>query len=152
MTASVESIAKVERGAVTKDWTNGHDAAKPDASARKSALDREPVDTAIIDTDIHVYFPTQEVLRSYLGQDWQDYHRTYGQRGYEGAHFPRAMPNAARHDSWPADGTPPGSNLPLLRDQLLDQWGIEIGVLNPLVGAGEQRNLAFGAAFCQGHQ
>ena len=149
MTTSVESIAKVERGAVTKDRTNGHDAAKPDASARKSALDREPVDTAIIDTDIHVYFPTQEVLRSYLGQDWQDYHRTYGQRGYEGAHYPRAMPNAARHDSWPADGTPPGSNLPLLREQLLDQWGIEIGVLNPLVGAGEQRNLAFGAAFAR---
>jgi predicted TIM-barrel fold metal-dependent hydrolase len=30
--------------------------------------------------------------------------------------------------------------------QLLDTWGVDVGVLNPLLGAGEQANLEFGAA------
>ena len=149
MTAQFDSTAIAERGAVTKDRTNGHDATDPDASVQQGARYRPPLDTAIIDTDIHIYFPTQDVLRSYLEPHWQEYHQTFGQRGYDGSHYPRAMPNAARHDAWPDDGTPPGSNLPLLQKQLLDEWNIEIGVLNPLVGAGEQRNLAFGAAFAR---
>lgn len=149
MTAQFDSTATVESGAVTKDRTNGHEAAGPDASVQQGARYHAPLDKAIIDTDIHIYFPTQDVLRSYLDEPWQNYHRTYGSRGFDGSHYPRAMPNAARHDAWPEDGTPPGSNLPLLQEQLLDRWNIEIGVLNPLVGAGEQRNLAFGAAFAR---
>lgn len=123
MTVLVEPIVKVERQTRT--------------------------DTAVIDTDIHIAFPSPEVLRSYLAEPWRDYHRMFGTRSYDGSHYPRAMPNAARHDSWPADGTPPGSSLSLLQKQLLNEWDIEIGILNPLVGAGEQRNLKFGAAFAR---
>lgn len=115
--------------------------AKPQRRAR--------TDVAVIDTDIHIAFPSPQVLRSYLPERWREHHRTFGARGYSGSHYPRAMPNAARHDSWPQDGTPPGSSLALLRAQLLDEWDIEIGVLNPLVGVGEQRNLEFGAAFAR---
>ena len=149
MTAQFDSTVTVESGPVTIDRTNGHGANNTTTSIQQSGRYRAPLDTAIIDTDIHIYFPTQDVLRNYLDERWQDYHRTFGSRGFDGSHFPRAMPNAARHDSWPDDGTPPGSNLPLLQKQLLDEWNIEIGVLNPLVGAGEQRNLAFGAAFAR---
>ena len=148
MTAPVEPTATVERPAAMQDQRNGHTAG-PDASASESVSKRARADSAIIDTDIHVYFPTPDVLRDYLGERWQELHRTIGPRGYAGSHYPRAMPNAARYDSWPQDGSPPGSNLAFLRKQLLDEWGIEIGVLNPLVGAGQQRNLAFGAAFAR---
>ena len=148
MSALVESTATVERPTATQDRRDGR-TGQPDGAALQGASKRAGVDTAIIDTDIHVYFSTQEVLRSYLGERWEEHDRTFGQRSYEGSHYPRAMPNAARHDAWPEDGTPPGSNLPLLQEQLLDEWGIEIGVLNPLVGAGQQRNLAFGAAFAR---
>jgi predicted TIM-barrel fold metal-dependent hydrolase len=148
MTVPVEPIATEERGAVRQNRRN-RNVAIPDTPTIAHAPTEMRADTTIIDTDIHVYFSSQDVLRSYLGARWQDYHQMYGARGYHGSHYPRAMPNAARHDAWPDDGTPPGSNLPLLQAQLLDRWGIEIGILNPLVGAGEQRNLEFGAAFAR---
>ena len=148
MTAPVEPTATVERPAPPPDQRNGRTAAT-DAGVSKSAHKRARLDAAIIDTDIHIYFPSPEVLLSYLGERWQEYHRTIGQRGYEGSNYPRAMPNAARHDAWPDDGSPPGSNLAFLQQQLLDEWGMEFGVLNPLVGAGQQRNLEFGAAFAR---
>ena len=148
MTAPVEPTATVERPAAPPDQRNGRTAAT-DAGVSKSAHKRARLDAAIIDTDIHIYFPSPEVLLSYLGERWQEYHRTIGQRGYEGSNYPRAMPNAARHDAWPDDGSPPGSNLAFLQQQLLDEWGMEFGVLNPLVGAGQQRNLEFGAAFAR---
>jgi predicted TIM-barrel fold metal-dependent hydrolase len=53
-------------------------------------------------------------------------------------------PNAARADSWPPSGLPPGADLPFLREQLLDAWNVEYGILNCLVPAGS-RDLAFGA-------
>ena len=141
MPAAVESNAAIEPTAAVQD--------RPNQNRAASAAKRARLDTAIIDTDIHIYFPTPDALRGYLGERWREYHRTIGPRGYEGCNYPRAMPNAARHDAWPEDGSLPGSSLPFLRRQLLDEWDIEIGVLNPLVGAGQERNLAFGAAFAR---
>lgn len=148
MTAPEDSVSVLKTGAAAGDRVNGNPAGPGVLGARRPSAPAG-ADAAIIDTDIHIYFPTPEVLRSYLPKEWRDYHERYGQRGFDGSHYPRAMPNAARHDAWPEDGTPPGSNLSLLQRQLLDEWDIEIGVLNPLVGAGEQRNLAFGAAFAR---
>ncbi len=160
MTVPVEPIAEetldapprerdaVKRHSVTKDRRKRY-VAKPDTPALKNASIQTRTDKAIIDTDIHIAFPSPETLCSYLGARWRDYYRMFGARGYAGSHYPRAMPNAARHDSWPADGAPPGSSLSLLQEQLLDEWEIEIGILNPLLGVGEQRNLEFGAAFAR---
>src|SRR5439155_15818943 len=47
----------------------------------------------------------------------------------------------ARTDSWPPSGLPPGADLSFLQEQLLDQWGMDYGVLNPLNGAGGVLNL-----------
>ena len=58
-----------------------------------------------------------------------------------GAEYPRPTPRAARTDAWPPSGGPAGSDLDFMRAQLLDAWNIEYGVLNPLLGAGEQLNL-----------
>ena len=101
---------------------------------------------ALVDCDIHVQPATPTVLRDYLPPRWRRHHELFGPRGPGGAYYPRANQYAARSDSWPPSGRPPGSDLDFLRAQLLDTWSVDVGVLNPLLGAGEQANLEFGAA------
>ena len=101
---------------------------------------------AVIDCDIHNAPATDRVLYKYLPKRWQEYHTMIGNRGHTGGIYTRAVPNAARHDSWPPTGEPPGSNLDFLREQLLDRWQLEYGILNPLYGAGGMLNLEYGAA------
>jgi predicted TIM-barrel fold metal-dependent hydrolase len=101
---------------------------------------------AIIDCDIHNAPANDQVLYKYLPKRWQEYHATIGNRGHTGGVYTRAVPNAARHDSWPPNGGLPGSDLAFMRDQLLDRWQLEYGILNPLYGAGGILNLEYGAA------
>ncbi|NJN84465.1 MAG: amidohydrolase [Caldilineaceae bacterium] len=100
----------------------------------------------VIDCDIHNAPPSNDVIAGYLPARWREHMRTIGMRGHYGGAYPRAVPNAARHDAWPENGQPPGSDLAFMQAQLLDAWDIEIGILNPLMGAGGQLNLEFGAA------
>lgn len=102
--------------------------------------------SAVIDCDIHNAPADDATLYKYLPARWQRYHQMIGLRGHYGGYYPRAMKNAARHDSWPPNGKPPGSDLDFMRAQLLDAWNIEYGILNPLYGAGGQVNLDYGAA------
>ena len=105
--------------------------------------------TAIVDADIHNNVPSEDALDPYLPERWRRYRQRFGLRSYRysGAHYPRANPNAARTDSWPPSGLPPGSDLPFLREQLLDAWDIEFGILNPLIDdAAAQPNIEYGAA------
>ena len=100
---------------------------------------------AVIDCDIHNVLPSQQTLSKYLPDRWRRHHETVGPRGYLGNAYPRAVPGAARHDSWPPSGLPAGSDLGFMQEQLLDAWNIEIGVLNCLAGAGGQVNREYGA-------
>ncbi|HXF63126.1 MAG TPA: amidohydrolase family protein [Caldilineaceae bacterium] len=115
-----------------------------DQAQERAMHRREQV--AVIDCDIHNAIPSDETLYKYLPARWRRYHELIGLRGHYGGYYPRAVPNAARHDAWPPSGLPPGSDLEFLRAQLLDTWNLEYGILNPLYGAGGQLNLAFGAA------
>ena len=101
---------------------------------------------AVIDGDIHNAPASPKTLSKYLPERWRRHHETFGQRGHSGATYPRANLNAARTDSWPPSGLAPGADLSFLQQQLLDEWGIAYGVLNPLYGAGGQLNLEYGAA------
>lgn len=101
---------------------------------------------AVIDCDIHAAMPNDATLFKYLPTRWQRHHETFGMRGYIGGGYPRAVPNAARLDSYPPNGLPPGGDLPFLREQLLDEWDLEYGILTPLYGAGGMINLEYGAA------
>jgi uncharacterized protein len=85
----------------------------------------------LIDCDIH-NTPAPGALMRYLPQRWRDYHERFGRPGHAGAYYPKASPRAARVDSWPPTGGPPGSDLAFLRAQLLDAWPIVYGVLNTL--------------------
>jgi predicted TIM-barrel fold metal-dependent hydrolase len=87
--------------------------------------------TGLIDSDIH-NTPAPSALQRYLPERWREYYERFGRPGYAGAYYPKASPRAARSDSWPPDGGPPGSDLAFLRAQLLDAWPIEYGILNTL--------------------
>jgi predicted TIM-barrel fold metal-dependent hydrolase len=60
--------------------------------------------------------------------------------------YPKATPGAYRRDAWP-DGGMPGSDLAMMRAQLLDPCNIAMGVLNPLSPSGHgDLNADFSAA------
>ena len=106
----------------------------------------EKTKLAVIDTDIHnfdVYDDPvfNQIISDYLAPEWRDYHEMIGMRGHYGVGYPRHQPNAARTDAWPPSGRPPGTDLDFMREQLLDAFDMDYGVLNPLVGAGGQGNL-----------
>ncbi len=103
---------------------------------------------AVIDCDIHNIPPSEQTLTPYLPQRWRRHHEIYGKRNYSGAYYPRANPRAARADSWPPSGAPPGSDLDFMRTQLLDTWDIEYGVLSPLT-FGNQTNFEYAAVRAQ---
>lgn len=102
----------------------------------------------IVDTDIHSAIE-EDTLRRFLSPYWRKHYDNFGRIGYTGSLMPRAMPNAARHDAWPPDGSIPGANLEFLQHQLLDEWDISYGMLTPLTGVGELINLDFGLAMAQ---
>src|SRR5438105_14263779 len=102
--------------------------------------------TAVIDCDIHPAPKSPKALHPYLSERWRIHRDTICDRGFAGSYYPRANPNAARTDAWPPNGLPPGSDLDFMRFQLLDAWGVDFGVLQPLLGAGAQLNHEYAAA------
>src|SRR5262249_49272752 len=101
---------------------------------------------AVIDCDIHNALPSERALGAYLPDRWRRHHDVFGTRGYSGLNYPFANLNAARTDSWPPSGLPPGADRGFMRQQLLDRWNLEYGILMPLLGVGRQLNLAYAAA------
>ena len=116
--------------------------------------------TAVVDCDIHNAPRSEAALLRYMPERWRRARaaggrlhaavelrrETLGDRSYLGGEYPRATPRASRTDAWPPSGDPPASDLPFLREQLLDRYGVEYGVLTPMLGAGEQLDLERGAA------
>ena len=111
---------------------------------------RQPERTAkarvgIFDCDIHPKSALED-LRPFLSNRWWDYLQTYGQRqrhGYvKGFPYPKSQPLASRRDAWPPGGGLPASDLDFMREQHLDLYGIECGIMNPLspTGQGEQND------------
>ncbi len=105
---------------------------------------------AIVDADIHVTLAAPDALDPYLSAAWVEHRRRYGPRYHYGSDYPRFHPFASRTDAWPPSGLNPGADLPFLREQLLDAWDVEFGVMNPLHGGGgQQLSLDFGAALAR---
>jgi predicted TIM-barrel fold metal-dependent hydrolase len=111
------------------------------------------VKPAVIDCDIHPRVPSLEALRPYMTQRWWEILKAYGTRqrhGFaKGYPFPKATPLACRRDAWPPNGGPPASDLAFMREQHLDPYGIEYGIMNPLAPSGEgEQNPELSAALC----
>ena len=94
----------------------------------------------LVDGDIHTTFASSAIAKKYLAPRWHEYYDQYGKFGYQGFTYPKDTPNAARHDAFPPEGGPPGSSLPFLREQLLDEWGIDLAINNPLMHSQLHRN------------
>ncbi|MEN0076562.1 MAG: amidohydrolase family protein [Paracraurococcus sp.] len=106
----------------------------------------------LIDVDIHPRPKALAELKPFLSERWWQHLQTWGMRQRHGftagqPPFPKAQPLASRRDAWPPNGGTPASDLDFLRFQLLDNFGIDYGVLNPLQPSGQgDRNNAFSAA------
>lgn len=108
----------------------------------------------IVDCDIHPRIRTIGDLRPYLSERWWKHLNTYGMRvrhgQQKGTPYPKAAPMAARRDAWPETGGQPGSDLAFMQRQLLDAYGVELGILNPLAATGQGlQDDGLSAALCR---
>lgn len=117
---------------------------RPDASTQSRL--------GFIDCDIHPYTKSPAELDAFLPARWREHRASIGHRsrqalGYAAA-YPRMSPGTGmRMDAWPPGGTHPGSDLPFMREQLLDAFDVAHGIMLPLLGRGaDERNVEFGAA------
>ncbi|MFN8926697.1 MAG: amidohydrolase family protein [Rhodospirillales bacterium] len=106
---------------------------------------------SLVDCDIHPKLAAPEDLKPFLSRRWWEHLTTIGPRQRHGFHkgvpYPKAQPLACRRDAWPPGGGPPGSDVPFIREQLLDLYGIDFAVMNPLAPTGQgDTNAAFSAA------
>ena len=101
---------------------------------------------SLIDCDVHNYPNSIEELMPYLSARWQAYVRQSGFSGPGGPTYPKGFAQAARRDAWPPSGLKPGGDPDFAREQLLDEWGIDLAILNPLYGMTALHNLDFANA------
>jgi uncharacterized protein len=123
----------------------------PEAETGERADTKSQARLAIIDGDMHPALGSVADLKPYMAAQWWEMLATYGSRRRHGMiafePYPKSAPRACRRDSWPADGSPPGSNLELIRRQYLDLYGIEAAMMGPLGVSGQgEVNMDLGAA------
>jgi predicted TIM-barrel fold metal-dependent hydrolase len=122
-------------------------------SSQAQAIDAAPQasdrQVRIVDADVHPA-PLPSDLNSRLGPRWRSHLERFGARvAAAPAIYPRVRNAGYRADARP-DGGFPGSDLGLLRRQLLEEYGVDYGILNPLhsqVYGAESAEL--GAAVCR---
>lgn len=102
----------------------------------------------LIDCDVHNSIPSIEVLYPYLPDYWRDYIVERGVGSLEPNYYPSGAPLSSQPGSAPPFG-PPGSDLNLLRHQLLDSWGIDHAILNCLYGVHLIHNEDWAAAMAK---
>lgn len=101
----------------------------------------------LVDCDVHPYLQSDAVLGKYLPRRWRRHLELFGSRSVRAGYYVTSSPHAARLDSFPPSGLPPGADLDFMRQQLLDEWSIDVGVLNPLLHLGDpEPNVEFGSA------
>lgn len=83
----------------------------------------------VIDCDIHNVVPGVRALFPYLSAHWREHITNTLFKGPVDTAYPRNVPTTARPGSVPADKRPAGSDLDLLRSQILDTLDVEIGIL-----------------------
>jgi predicted TIM-barrel fold metal-dependent hydrolase len=96
----------------------------PSAAARQVKL---------VDADIHPA-PLPHHVAAHLDRPWRERFERYGVRtAPPPAIYPRVRNAGYRTDSWPEGGFP-GSDPDLVRAQLLEEHGVDFGILIPLHG------------------
>jgi len=98
----------------------------------------------VVDSDVHCTVPSVRALFPFLSEYWRE---TIEQTGFKGATdnaYPPGSLLSARPGSTPESG-PPGSDLDLLREQVLDAQDVEFAILNCAYAVDGIRN-PYGAA------
>jgi predicted TIM-barrel fold metal-dependent hydrolase len=95
-----------------------------------SDLGVSPAKPVYIDADLHNVVPKTEALFPYLPQMWREHITQTLFKGATDSSYPKNAPTTARPGSIPDDGSPAGSRLDLLQQQVLDPLNVEIGILN----------------------
>ena len=91
------------------------------------------VPSGAIDCDVHVSVPGMSSLLPYMSAAWREMIVTRGTDGLELASYPAGAPFSCRPDWRPANGKP-GSDLSLLRRELLDRFAPRAAIVNCLYG------------------
>jgi predicted TIM-barrel fold metal-dependent hydrolase len=105
----------------------------PSAQVQPAPSEASEQGVTLVDTDIHPMM-LQPALDARLSERWRRHYRDFGVRiAPPPAIYPRVRNSGYRADAWPEGGFP-GSDLGLLRGQLLEEHGVQYGILNPLQG------------------
>lgn len=100
-----------------------------ETAARESLPVSGSARRGVIDCDLHNVVPTVYALFPYLPDYWREHIDQTLFKGPAESSYPRNAPTTARPGSLPPDGNPPGSDLGLLRQQVLDPLGVDVGIL-----------------------
>jgi predicted TIM-barrel fold metal-dependent hydrolase len=92
----------------------------------------------MIDADVHNEVPNAQALFPYLADYWIEHITNTLFKGPTDTYYPPKSPVAARAGSQPPDGSPPGSSLALLQEQVLGS--AEHAVLNCLYAVDSLHN------------
>ncbi len=88
-----------------------------------------PRTETIIDCDIHQQTTGPQDLFPYLPKAYQERIRLFGTGLSQRVGYPNGGDRGGRADAWPSDGRPWGSDLQLMREQHLDPYNVEYGIL-----------------------
>src|SRR6202046_2221395 len=96
-------------------------------------LTNDPSLLGFVDCDVHPYTKTPADLDAFLPERWRKLRQSIGARSRSAfaaaPNYPRMSPGTGmRMDSWPKDGGHPGSDLGMMREQLLDAFGVSYGM------------------------
>ncbi len=108
---------------------------------------------AIADCDLHLGPRSLAELAPFLPERARRYIDTYGMShriGWQDGNpaYPKSAPYAARRDAFPPDGSPPGTDLEFTRQQHLDPFNVQLGLINPPLPSQNFMNSDVGNAIC----
>jgi predicted TIM-barrel fold metal-dependent hydrolase len=101
----------------------------------------------VVDADIHP-LATAEQLDPWMPERWRKYRPWSARHLKTQADVIRVREQAARSDTFPPGGGPPGSDAAFMVDQLLDRYDIAYGVVNVLAGDAGTGPKGFTEAHC----
>jgi uncharacterized protein len=105
----------------------------PSVQAQQAPAAASDARVTLVDTDIHPMM-LGPALEARLSEGWWRRYQDFGVRvAAPPAIYPRVRNAGYRTDAWPEGGFP-GSDLELVRRQLLDEHDVQYGILNPLQG------------------
>ncbi len=90
----------------------------------------QPNTRPVIDCDLHNVLPSPATLLPFLPEHWQEYTTQSDLKGPSANFYSSGGPLTHETAVKPPTGGLPGSDLALLREQVLDRLGLEIGILN----------------------